>query len=116
MHPVNYYLDLFGLDAQQTQTLHVPAYFPPERRKVFVASRISTLYKDRHTHADATAALIQQCVDATLGNVAVYFPSFAMLDNIASRLEDVDGTLFVQSRNMSEATRAEWLSEFSGWS
>ena len=114
MHPVNYYLDLFGLDAQQTQTLHVPAFSPQSvEGKVFVASRISTLYKDRHTHADATAALIQQCVDATPGNVAVYFPSFAMLDNIASRLEDVDGTLFVQSRNMSEATRAEWLSEFS---
>ena len=109
MHPVNYYLDLFGLDVDTTNTLHIPAYFPPERRKVIVASRISTLFKDRHVHAAATAQLIQQCISVTPGNVAVYFPSFAMLDNITSQMDECTGQMFIQTPNMSESQRAEWL-------
>lgn len=111
MHPVNYYLDLFGLDPERTQTLQIPAYFPPERRRVIVASRISTMYKDRHIHATATADLIQQCIAATPGNVAVYFPSFAMLDNIASLMNGVDADVLVQTPNMSESERSTWLAE-----
>jgi DNA excision repair protein ERCC-2 len=67
------------------------------------------MFKDRKEHAQRTADLVRECVDATPGNVAVYFPSFAMLDDITSRWTDLGESLMVQYPNMSETARADWL-------
>jgi DNA excision repair protein ERCC-2 len=113
LSPSEYYLDLLGLDPDGCDQLSLPAFFPPEHRRVLVASKVSTLYKDRLAHADRTAALIMDCIEASPGHVAVYFPSFQMLEDITARLSLPDGQLMAQLRSLTEQQRSDWMKELS---
>jgi len=106
--PSAFYRDLLGLD-ERFQVVRAGSPFPPENRKVVLAPKVSTAWKDRPAHAPRTAALIQECILATPGNVAVYFPSFDMLRDLVGRLVVPDRELLVQERSMPEPRRLAWL-------
>lgn len=109
LSPVGFYRDLLGLDADRLDVVRVPSPFPVEHRRVLVAPRVSTMYRDRAAHAGATAALMARCIEAVDGNVAAYFPSFEMLEDIAGRWELDGRELLQQGRAMREEERADWL-------
>jgi DNA excision repair protein ERCC-2 len=117
LRPTAFYRDLLGLDPERTDAVEVGSPFPAERRRVLVAPRISTAFRDRAQHAGPTAALISRCVAAVPGNVAVYFPSFAMLDDIVGRIRETfppaSREWLVQARGMDEALRGEALGRLS---
>ncbi|MFK7928183.1 MAG: helicase C-terminal domain-containing protein [Myxococcota bacterium] len=106
--PSDFYEDLLGLRGAAICTL--PSPFPPENCRVLVAPRVSTRYRDRSSHAPRTSALLQSIVRAVPGNVALYFPSFAMLDDLVDRIDLGERRLLRQERGLSEAERARWLS------
>lgn len=110
--PPGFYRDLLGL-GDRLARVDVGSGFPPERRLVLIAPRVSTAWEDRVAHAPATAALLSACVAAVPGNVAVYFPSFAMLDDLSARLDLPGRELLVQPRGLAEADRASWLGRLS---
>jgi DNA excision repair protein ERCC-2 len=114
LSPSEFYRDLFGLDPRRLEVLRVPSSFPQEHCKVLVAPRVSTAYRDRPTHADATAVLLQSCIEAVPGNVAVYFPSFEMLRDIAARWSLEDREVLAQDPSMSEQRRLDWLRRIGG--
>lgn len=115
LRPAAFHRDLLGLPADRTDVVSVPSPFPPERRKVIVAPRISTAYKDREQHAGPTAALLARCVAAVPGNTAIYFPSFAMLGDIVGRVpRDPAREWLVQQPGMDDALRAEALTRLGG--
>jgi DNA excision repair protein ERCC-2 len=107
--PTAFYRDLLGLQRERVDVVQVPSPFPPENRRVLVAPRVSTAFKDRAAHAAPTAALLQQCIAAIPGNVAVYFPSFAMLRDLAARWSLPGRELLAQEPTMPDALRREWL-------
>lgn len=109
LSPPAFYRDLLGLDAQKLDVVTVGSPFPPKHRKVLVAPRVSTAFRDREKHAEPTARLVSACAEAVPGNVAVYFPSFAMLDDIVGRLAIPGRELVVQRPGMDDALRAEAL-------
>jgi len=113
LSPTGFYRDLLGLDAEHLVSLEVDSPFPPERQLVVMAPRVSTAFRDRIAHAPATADLLAECIAAVPGNVAVYFPSFAMLTDIARRWSFEDRELLLQPRDLSEAERAEWLGKLA---
>lgn len=113
LSPHRFYRDLLGLDPEKLDVVVVPSPFPPERRQVMVASRISTAFKDREQHAGPTAKLLADCVAAVPGNVAIYFPSFAMADDIVGRLVIPGRELLVQRSGMDDTLRAEALARLS---
>ena len=113
LSPSDFYRDLLGLDRQALDVIRATSPFPPENRRVLVAPRVSTAWKDRAAHADATARLIADCARAVGGNTAVYFPSFQMLRDIASRWELATHEILLQEPGMSEEIRAEWLQRLS---
>ncbi len=109
LSPPEFYRDLLGLDPDHLELLTVPGPFPPERRKVLVAPRVSTAFRDRQAHAQPTADLVSRCVRAVPGNVAVYFPSFAMLTDQVARWSLPDREVVVQTPGMDEAARTSQL-------
>ena len=109
LSPPEYFRDLLGLQRVPVRQVGTELFFPPENRKVVVAPRVSTLYADRAQHADSTAELLSDCIDATPGNVAVYFPSFQMLDDIAGRLNVGDYRCLRQEQEMDDETRSQWM-------
>jgi DNA excision repair protein ERCC-2 len=106
--PTRFYRDLLGLPPT-TSWIDVASPFPPSNQCVLVAPRVSTTFRDRVQHAQPTAELIQRCIEATPGNVALYAPSFAMLDDLTRRLRLEDRDLLVQERSMDDARREQWL-------
>ncbi len=110
--PVRFYKDLLGLP-DTWDFLDVPGFFAPENLDVLVAPRVSTAFKDRRAHADRTAELMARCIRATPGNVAAYFPSFAMLRDIAGRWRFDDRELLLQEPGMGEEDRRKWLLRLS---
>ena len=109
LRPAAFHLAQLGIDPDKADVVEVPNPFPPERRRVVIAPRISTTYADRVEHAPATAALMAACIEAVPGNVAVYFPSFAMLDDITGRWTLPDRRLILQRRGMAQASRRALL-------
>ena len=111
LSPLDFYQDLLGLDSEQLKTIRLPSTFPETNRCVLLASRISTTYKDRPAHAPQTAQLIEECIAAQPGGVAVYFPSFAMLGDIMGRCDLGSRQVFMQRPDMGESERREWLTQ-----
>jgi DNA excision repair protein ERCC-2 len=111
LSPAEYYRDLMGISGQDLATIRADNPFPKENRRVLVAPRVSTTFADRDKHAVGTTRLIEQCVDAMKGNVAVYFPSFAMLEDIESRWALPNCTVLSQGRRMEDSERTRWLGE-----
>lgn len=109
LKPAPFHIALLGLDAERVDVVSLPSPFPAERRKVLVASRVSTAYKDRENHAAPTAALLASCVSAVPGNTAIYFPSFAMLDDLVPRIDPGGRTWLIQRAGMDDRARADAL-------
>ncbi|HHO53191.1 MAG TPA: hypothetical protein ENK18_20530 [Deltaproteobacteria bacterium] len=109
LRPHAFHRDLLGLDPERLEVVEVPSPFPPERRRVLVAPQISTAYADRRRDAPATAELMRATIEAVPGNVAIYFPSFAMLEDLVGRLELPGRRILAQSRRMGPAARRALL-------
>lgn len=102
-----------GLDPDKTDFVEVGDPFPPDRRQVLVAPRISTTWADRIKHAPATAKLLHAVVHAVPGNVAIYTPSFAMLDDLMGRIPQEGRRYVLQSKRMTDDLRAQALAALS---
>lgn len=103
LSPAEFYLDVLGLP-DASESVRVASPFPAERRAVFLAPRISTAFRDRPAQADPTARLLSACIEATPGHTALFFPSFAMLDDIVPRLS-ITREVRAQSPGMADEAR-----------
>ena len=114
LSPPEFYRDLLGLEPDGFERVEVGSPFPSENLRVLVAPRVSTTWRDRRAHADATAALLARCIEATPGNTAVYFPSYAMLTDIVDRWTLSDTVVVRQQPDLDEAARREQLATLDG--
>jgi DNA excision repair protein ERCC-2 len=112
LSPPSFYRDLLGLP-ESTEHHEVPSPFPPDRHAVLIAPRVSTLWRDREADGPATANLLQQLIEATPGNVALYFSSFAMLRDLVDRIEVGERTLLAQHPGMTPEQRQSWLDQMA---
>ncbi|MEA5014929.1 MAG: ATP-dependent DNA helicase [Candidatus Limiplasma sp.] len=92
----------------------LPSAFPPENLTV-VRRRVNTRYLAREESARQVALSIAQAVSLRTGKYIAYFPSYAYLRLIQSRLEELEGLppLLVQSREMEEEARQAFLEAFT---
>lgn len=109
LSPPGFYRNLLGLPDDTTDHLDVPNPFPPENRPVVVLPRVSTLYRDRAAHAQRTADLLSRMIEEVPGNVAVYFSSFTMLQDLSTRLTILGRDRLIQRPGMSEDDRKVFL-------
>lgn len=113
LEPARFYQDLLGLEPARVAHYRVGSPFPPENRLVLVVPGVTTAFRHRARDAAATAALISEAVRAVPGNVAVFFSSFALRDDLLPSLDLGARPLLVQPRNADEATRTQLLDTLS---
>jgi DNA excision repair protein ERCC-2 len=101
-----------GLPAD-TARVEVDSPFAADRRAVLVAKSVSTAWKHRAKDAVATAALVDEVLAATPGNVALFAPSFEMLDDVISRLTTTRPVLR-QATGATEEEHAALLAQLPG--
>ncbi len=109
LRPVDFYASMFGLSPSKTITSDFDSPFPPENRRVLVIGGVSTEYRHRARDRAVIAAEIEAAVAAVPGNVAVFFSSFALRDEVAAEMGLTGRPVIFQERTMDEADRARVL-------
>lgn len=114
LSPSRFYTDLCGLDPERVEVSDHPSPFPPENLEVLLAHRIRTTYRDREAHAERTAALIREVIQATPGNVAVFYSAFSMLRSLAPACEVERTEALMQEPRMKEDQRLALVDQLRG--
>ena len=87
LYPPQMYADILDLPKEKTSKSEYKSPFAKERRPVIVASDVSTKYTDRsETMWNKIRSHVQALVDGSDGHIAVFCPSYRLLEEI---LEDV---------------------------
>ncbi|MBQ6321646.1 MAG: ATP-dependent DNA helicase [Lachnospiraceae bacterium] len=114
--PVQYYKQLLTTRTD-VYAVYAKSCFDQEKLQVFIASDISSRYRDRDASLyGRIAAYILETVQARSGNYMVFFPSYRMLEETEAVLAGqlLPGTeLLCQRSGMREAEREAFLEAFS---
>jgi len=108
LSPKTFHLRTMGLPESNTEVCAVQEA-PGAQREVWIAPRVSTLFRDRTAHAPRTASLIEACLKEVPGNVAIYFSSYAMRDDIMSKVDVGARCILSQPHNLEASERDAWL-------
>jgi DNA excision repair protein ERCC-2 len=106
--PPGMYADILGVPEGKRMERIYESPFPKENRKVLSLRGITTQYARRDEtmygdYADRLAAL----AGAVAGNVAVFFPSYKFMEDVAAKLDNrfSKKELIVESRSMTKRDR-----------
>ncbi|MGC8652059.1 MAG: ATP-dependent DNA helicase [Candidatus Micrarchaeia archaeon] len=107
--PIGMYKELFGLaDADAKQ---YGSAFPPSNKAIFIDDSITTKYESRSVQEyKKIAQRLAEIKEAIPGNMAVFFPSFDVLNSTMRYMRDA--SIYVQRRSMSNVEAERMLEEF----
>lgn len=110
--PIGYYKEQLGGN-QEDYAVYAPSSFLSENRLIMIARDVSTKYTRRNEQEFRRIyEYIKEFISARTGNYMVFFPSYQLLQSVAELAEgELDG-LVVQSSNMTEAEKEQFLEEF----
>ncbi len=108
LEPMEEYRDTIGLSFD-TEIIRVQSPFPPENRLVLYSPAATTRYEDVRRNSANISVLEEQAYEIASienRNVAVFFPSFSMLDRFLEdgwhfRVQSSGKRLFIERRGMS---------------
>lgn len=107
LRPAQYHQDLLGLNPDRVRIAEFDSGFPSENRGVYLATRVSTAWKDREAHRERTGELLRRIVEASPGHTAIYYSSYGMLKSLAPLCETQHVRDLLQSPQMSESEREQ---------
>ncbi len=111
--PADYFLAVLGC-SQQAKRLNLASPFPISNLSVFIADRISTLYRERENSCSAVSRAIANLVRRRTGHYIIYFPSYKYLSMIHAQFvqecEEIE--VLVQTPEMAEVQREAFLNRF----
>ena len=114
--PVNYYKNLLS-SKKDNYAVYADSAFREEQRLLFIGRDVSSLYTRRTLGEFQRIALyIQQVLRAKKGNYLIFFPSYRFMEDVYEQFLAVNGQeadCMMQSGNMNEADREEFIQEFS---
>lgn len=116
--PIQYYKKLLGGKPEDYEVYAKPV-FDPERRALFIANDVTSKYTRRSEEEYGNIArYIEEIVKNRHGNYMVFCPSYAFLrivyEKYTARYAGENRECLIQSENMSEADREEFLARFQG--
>lgn len=111
--PVHYYMEQLGGKIGEDYAVYAPSSFPAENRLIMIANDVSTRYSRRNEREyQKICSYIEEFTEARVGNYMVFFPSYQLLQAVASvSAGRLDG-LVIQSSNMTEEEREKFLEQF----
>ncbi len=83
LYPPEMYANMLGLTSESTRTIALPSPFLDKRRPIAITGDATTLYAQRGPQMTAKIqSYVEAIVQATPGHVAVFAPSYYMLNEI----------------------------------
>ncbi len=117
LRPPEMIRDILGLEAARTTVRTYASPFPPENRLVVVGQGFSTRFTDRSQALwQRIGGIIADTAAATRGNMAVFFPSYAMLREVRNELDAVGVAkeFLVEDPDWTKADRDRVLDTLEG--
>ena len=108
LEPFEFYRDVLGFDPDRTDTVSLPSPFPRENRLIIAVDEVDTTYRARHLWYGRIAELVAELAPSDR-NALVLFPSYAFLQEVASRLVAPGHRVEVQRGDDSDRLRNEML-------
>ncbi len=108
LHPGEMYSDLLGIQEPIIRTYDSP--FPEFNRKIVTVDHLTTSYKERSLQMyQAYANSIAEVSNRTPGNLAVFFPSYNLMESISDRLSMVhlEKELIIEERSYRKWEKEE---------
>lgn len=111
--PLEYYKELLGANSSDYH-MRLTSPFDKENLHLLINHRLSTKYKDREYSYENIADNIYEFTNIKKGNYMIFFPSYKYMELVYEyfSLKYGDRKHFIQSRNMNENEREEFLEEF----
>ena len=114
--PINYYKSLLSVE-KDDYAIYVQSPFPKENMLLLQARDVSTRYTMRGRDMYCRyAAYISKIARCRKGNYMVFFPSYRFMEEVYNQFvqngDKID--VILQSQNMGEHEREEFLEEFEG--
>ena len=113
--PIDYFKKLLGADEDDYE-VYAQSVFNPDKRGLYIASDVTSKYTRRNlVEYTNIATYIHKLVSERDGNYMVFFPSFAFMQQVYDVYvsEYSDEGVLMQSSNMTEEAKEEFLSHFS---
>ena len=112
LQPIEYYIDTLGGEKSSDPHLILPSPFPIDNLRLLVAPKVSVKWKNREKTYQEVANYIKKFVKNKVGNYFIYSPSYEYMENLLLYLDLKDYNYFVQTKDMSEEERREFLLNF----
>lgn len=111
--PIQYYMEQLGGKKDEDYAVYAPSSFPVENRLIMIANDVSTRYSRRNMREyRKICSYIKEFTEAKVGNYMVFFPSYQLLQEVASVAAGQLEGLVIQSSSMTEAERESFLEQF----
>lgn len=113
--PMAYHKRLLCLE-EKPFAVFAESTFPPENKRVFIGSDVTSLYKKRNsrTYSDYAAYIIN-IINSHEGNYMTFFPSYGFMKEVLNyfySLYDGDYEILVQENGMREKDKDAFLNTF----
>ncbi|MEA3254819.1 MAG: helicase C-terminal domain-containing protein [Candidatus Altiarchaeota archaeon] len=113
LYPTGMYADILGAKPGKTLQKSYKSPFPMENRRIIVTKDVTTRYAERNEDMYMKiAGKITGISDAVNGNIAVFFPSYALLESIAEYIPK-EKTL-IERRHMSKRQKNKLYNRLTG--
>ena len=88
LYPPQMYSEILGIPGDRVSCKEYDSGFPLENRPVLIANDVTTKYSEREESMDSILAHIRSVIDKTKGNVAIFAPSYSMLERIINHFDN----------------------------
>ena len=106
LFPPEMYVDILRIPENRSICRSYPSGFPLGNRPVMIASDVTTKYSERERSMSSILEHIKSVIENTEGNVAIFAPSYSMLDTIYDHFKDnwnsKTGRLIKEEQRMSK--------------
>tara|TARA_Y100000746_G_scaffold190623_1_gene170478 strand:+ start:530 stop:2539 length:2010 start_codon:yes stop_codon:yes gene_type:complete len=106
LFPPEMYVDILRIPENRSICRSYPSGFPLGNRPVMIASDVTTKYSERERSMSSILEHIKSVIENTEGNVAIFAPSYSMLDTIYDHFKDnwnsKSGRLIKEEQRMSK--------------
>ncbi len=111
--PSDYFIDVLG-GGKRSSSVSLPSPFESENLCVAVADYLSVRQEDRKKNTARYVSAIAASVCSRAGNYMVYFPSYAVLEDVlpAFHAKYPDVLTIAQKRNMTQKEKETFLDSF----
>ena len=113
LFPPEMYSEILGIPSNRSICKEYSSGFPLDNRPVLIASDVTTKFTERESSIPVINEHIRSVIDNTKGNVAVFAPSYAMLDRIHGDFTSIGWSrkkIIKEEQRMSKARVEELVS------